>query len=141
MRRLRVALVSLRPSSSAPRFLPSFPAPPRGGSGLESTFGFAAFGFASFGFSRNTTSTFPMLCTGCAASFSQMDSIQVLRASRSSVAARTLTSSWAFSARSTSASTSSVRPLSPMRTMGESLCASARSSLRRFDESGFIAAV
>jgi 23S rRNA (uridine2552-2'-O)-methyltransferase len=70
-----------------------------------------------------------------------MDSIQTLRASRSSVAARTLMSSCALSARSTSASTSSVSPLSPMITVGESLCASARSSLLRFDVSGFIGAV
>ena len=128
MRRLRVALDSLR------SFSPSFPALARGGNGRDSI-----FGLASFGFSRNTTSTFPICCTGCAWSFAQMDSIQTLRASRSSVAARTFTSSWAFSARSTSARTSSVSPLSPMMTVGLSLCAWARSSLRRFDERGFSA--
>jgi 23S rRNA (uridine2552-2'-O)-methyltransferase len=74
-------------------------------------------------------------------SFSQIDSIQTLRASRSSVAARTLISSWALSARSTSARTSSVSPLSPMMTVGESLWASARSSLRRLGDKAGIAGV
>jgi len=65
-----------------------------------------------------------------------MVGIQVLRASRSSVVARTLMSSCAFSDRSISAITSSVRPLSPMMTTGLSLCACARSSLRRDGFSG-----
>src|SRR5450755_3509324 len=53
------------------------------------------------------------------------------RAPRSSVAARTLINSCAFSDRSISATTSSVRPLSPMMTTGESVWACARNSLRR----------
>jgi len=76
-----------------------------------------------------------MLCTACAASFSQIAVIQSLRASRSAAAARTLISSWAFSERSISAITSSVRPLSPMMTTGLNLCASERSSLLRADVS------
>ena len=84
------------------------------------------------------TKTFPICCTGCAWSRSQIVSIQTALASRSSVDARTLMSSWALSDRSISATTSSVRPLSPMMTTGESLCASARSSLRRFVGSGVI---
>jgi hypothetical protein len=72
-----------------------------------------------------------MLCTACAASLSQIAVIQLPRASRSAAAARTLISSWAFSERSISAITSSVRPLSPMMTTGLSWCACARNSLRR----------
>ena len=49
------------------------------------------------------------------------------RAPRSSVAARTLISSWAFSERSISAITSSVSPLSPMITTGTA-CALARAT-------------
>ncbi len=71
-----------------------------------------------------------MLCTSFASSFSQIASIHAARASRSPAAARILMSSWAFSDRSISASTSSVRPLSPMMTTGLSLCACARNSLR-----------
>lgn len=70
-----------------------------------------------------------------------MVSIQAARASRSALAARTLMSSWAASERSISAITSSVRPLSPMITTGLNLCASARSSLRFFEERGIIGAV
>jgi len=77
------------------------------------------------------TNTLPIDCTACAPTFSQIAGSQALRASRSSVAARTLMSSWAFSERSISAITSSVRPLSPMMTTGLNLCASARNSLRR----------
>jgi hypothetical protein len=82
------------------------------------------------------TNTLPIACTASAPSLSQIVGIQVLRASRSSVAARTLISSCAFNERSISAITSSVRPLSPMMTTGESLCASARSSVRRDGFSG-----
>jgi hypothetical protein len=91
-----------------------------------------ARGLASFGFSRYTTSTFPISCTSSAPSASQIFSKKISRASRSAAEARTLINSWAFSDRSISASTSSVRPLSPMITTGESLCASARNSLRFF---------
>jgi hypothetical protein len=61
----------------------------------------------------------------------QISSIHATRAARSSVAAFTLMSSCAFNARSTSATTSSVRPLSPIITVGFKACACDRSSLRR----------
>jgi hypothetical protein len=83
------------------------------------------------GFSRQMTRILPIDCTGCAASRRQISFIQRARASRSSVAAFTLISSCAFSARSTSATMLSVRPLSPMKTTGLRGWACARSSLRR----------
>jgi hypothetical protein len=83
-------------------------------------------------FSRYTTRTLPICWIACAASRSQIFSIQSSRASRSSVAARILISSWAFNERSISAITSSVSPFfSPMITTGVSLCACERNSLRR----------
>jgi len=106
--------------------------PPRRGDGAGSTF---FSGFFS-GFSRQITSTFPICCTGSACSRAQISPIHASRAFLSSVAARTLMSSCAFSARSISATTSAVRPLSPMITTGFSLCACARNSLRRDDVSG-----
>lgn len=72
-----------------------------------------------------------MDCTGWAPRRSQSPAIHAARASRSSVAAFTLMSSWAASARSTSATTVSVSPLSPIMTTGERAWARARSSLRR----------
>ena len=72
-----------------------------------------------------------MTCTGLAASFSQSVAIQAARASRSSVAAFTLISSCALSARSTSATTESESPLSPIITTGAWPWAWARNSLRR----------
>jgi 23S rRNA (uridine2552-2'-O)-methyltransferase len=78
----------------------------------------------------------PIACTASAESRSQIAAIHVPRASRSSVTARTLMSSCAFNERSISAITSSVRPLSPTMTTGESRCASARNSLRRDGVSG-----
>lgn len=72
-----------------------------------------------------------MVCTGSAASRSHSPAIHEDLASRSSVAAFTLMSSWAASARSTSATTESVSPLSPIMTTGERAWARARSSLRR----------
>jgi hypothetical protein len=84
------------------------------------------------------TNTLPIDCTASAPNLSQIVGSHVLRASRSSVAARTLISSCVLSERSISAITESVRPLSPMITTGESLCASARSSLRRDDLIGIL---
>jgi hypothetical protein len=72
-----------------------------------------------------------MDCTACAWSRSHSCAIHAERASRSSVAAFTLMSSWAFSARSTSATTDSVSPLSPIITTGDRAWARARNSLRR----------
>lgn len=72
-----------------------------------------------------------MDCMGCAPRRAHISAIQAARASRSSVAAFTLMSSCALSARSTSAITVSVSPLSPMMTTGERSWALARNSLRR----------
>jgi hypothetical protein len=90
----------------------------------------------SSGFSRKITRTLPICCTACASSRAQIVAIHVPRASRSSLAARTLMSSCALSARSISAMTGSVRPLSPTMTTGLSLWAWDRNSLRRDGESG-----
>ena len=97
---------------------------------------FAAGAFSSAGFARQITSTLPISCTGWASSRAHRSAIHWARALRSSLAALTLMSSWAFSARSTSMMTASVSPLSPMMTTGLSLWASARSSLRRADDRG-----
>jgi hypothetical protein len=97
---------------------------------------FATGGFSWAGFARQITSTLPISCTGWASSREQSSAIHWVRALRSSLAALTLMSSWAFSARSTSAMTASVRPLSPMMTTGLSGWASARSSLRRAGDRG-----
>lgn len=91
----------------------------------------ASFLFALSGFSRQRTRILPIDCTGCACSVAQSSAIQAARASRSSVAALTLMSSCAVSARSTSARTEGERPLSPMMTTAESPWAWARNSLRR----------
>lgn len=72
-----------------------------------------------------------MDCTGCAPRRPQSSAIQAALASRSSLAAFTLMSSWAASARSVSATRESVSPLSPIITTGERAWARARSSLRR----------
>ena len=72
-----------------------------------------------------------MSCTGWASRRSQIAASQATRASRSLVAAFTLTSSCAFRARSISAKTVSVRPLSPIMTTGTRRWAFARNSLRR----------
>jgi len=93
--------------------------------------GFAAGAFSFSGFSRQMTRIFPMDWTGCASRRSHSPAIHAARASRSSVAAFTLMSSWALSARSTSATIESVRPLSPIITTGERPWAWARNSLRR----------
>jgi hypothetical protein len=99
--------------------------------GAGAFFGAVFFGTAFSGFSRQRTRILPMDCTACAWSLSQSCAIHAERASRSSVAAFTLMSSWAFSARSTSATTDSVSPLSPMITTGDRAWAWARNSLRR----------
>jgi len=101
--------------------------------GFGAGFGAAAFaGLAAFsGFSRQITSTFPMICTAWAPRRSHSPAIQAARASRSSVAAFTLISSCALSARSTSATTESESPLSPIITTGARPWAWARNSLRR----------
>ena len=91
----------------------------------------AFFGAASSGFLRQMTRIFPMDWTGSAPSLEQISPIHAVRASRSSVAAFTLMSSCALSARSISATTVAVSPLSPMMTTGERSWAFARNSLRR----------
>jgi len=74
-----------------------------------------------------------MDCTAWAQSRSQSSSIHAARALRSSVKAFTFMSSCAARARSTSAKTLSVRPLSPIITTGDRPWALARNSLRRAD--------
>src|SRR4051812_35452019 len=71
-----------------------------------------------------------MLCTASAAVRSQSVRKQSSRTSRARLGARTLISSCAASARSTSFTTSSVRPLAPMMTTGSRGWARALSNLR-----------
>ena len=75
-------------------------------------------GAVSSGFGRHSTITLPTVCTAVASVRARMVLRTSARLSRSWLAARTLISSCAVSARSTSAMTASVTPVLPTLTTG-----------------------
>lgn len=91
-----------------------------------------AAGCAGRVWGRKAMSILPMACTGTAPSCRQSACSRRARSLRSSIAAWTLISSWAVSARSSSRKTPSVRTDEAIHTTGFSACARARKPYRLF---------